>query len=132
MREEHVEIVLRQWDAWNAGDLDTWAEAWDSEVVVRAPKGWPEGEIEHGIDAWRRQAQRLRDTWAEARIEVDEIRKVNDRVLARFRYVTRGPDSGIPFETPLAVVFDLSEGKIKRAHFAWAMAEAVEAAHRSE
>jgi ketosteroid isomerase-like protein len=100
MSQENVEIVLGQWDAWNKGDLDRWAQAWDSEVVVVAPKGWPEGQVERGLGAWRRQAERLRDTWAEARIEVDEVRDVKDRVLARFRYVTLGGDSGIPFETP--------------------------------
>lgn len=81
-----------------------------------APKGWPEGEVERDLDAWRRQAQRLRDTWAEARVEVDEIRDVKDRVLARIRYVTLGADTGIPFETPMAVVFFLSERKITRGY----------------
>ena len=128
MSRENVEIVLGQWDAWNNGNLDKWAQAWDSEVVVVAPKGWPEGEVERGLDAWRRQAQRLRDTWAEARVEVDEIRDVKDRVVARIRYVTLGGDTGIPFETPMAVVLFLSERTITRAYFAWTMDEALEAA----
>ena len=98
------------------------------EVVVVAPKGWPEGDVERGLEAWKRQAQRLRDTWAEARIEVDEIRDVKDRVLARFRYVTVGEDTGIPFETPMAVVLFFSERKIRRAYFGWTMGEALEAA----
>ena len=127
MSRENVEVVLRQWNAWNSGNLDRWAQAWDSEVVVVAPQGWPEGQVERGLDAWRRQAQRLRDTWAEARIEVDEIRDVEDRVLARIRYVTLGEDTGIPFETPMAVVFFLSERKITRGYFAWTMDEALEA-----
>jgi ketosteroid isomerase-like protein len=115
-------------DAWNSGDLDRWAQAWDPEVVVIAPKGWPEGAVERGLDAWRRQAQRLRDTWAEARVEADEIWDVEDRVLARIRYVTLGADTGIPFETPMAVVFFLSERKITRGYFGWTMGEALEAA----
>ena len=132
MSRENVEIVLGQWDAWSNGDLDRWAQAWSFDVVVVAPKGWPEGQVERGLDAWRRQAQRLRDTWAEARIEVDEIRDVEDRVLAGFRYVTLGGDTGIPFETHMGVVFFLSEGKITRAHFAWTLAEALEAVGLSE
>ena len=126
MSRENVEVVLGQWDAWSRGDLDRWAQAWDSEVTVFAPKGWPEGQVERGLDAWRRQAERLRDTWAEARIEVDEIRDVDDRVLARFRYVTLGGDTAIPFETPMGVVFVLREGKITRAYFDWTLAEALE------
>jgi ketosteroid isomerase-like protein len=132
MSQKNVEIVLGQWDAWSTGDLDRWAEAWDSETVIVGPKGWPEGEVTRGLDAWRRQGQRLRDTWAEARIDVDEIRGVDDRVIARIRYVTLGADTGIPFETPMAVVLFLSEWKITQAYFAWTMAEALEAAGLSE
>ena len=132
MSQENVEIVLGQWDAWSTGDLDRWAQAWDSETVVFAPKGWPEGEVTRGLDAWRRQGQRLRDTWAEARIEVDEIQGVEDRVIARIRYLTLGADTGIPFATALAVVSILGEGKITRAYFAWKMPEALEAAGLSE
>jgi ketosteroid isomerase-like protein len=128
MSQENVEIVLRQWDAWNDGDLDAWAQAWDSETVVVAPRDWPEGAESRGLDAWRRQSERLRSTWAEARVEVDEIREVQDRVHARIRYVTRGTDTGIPFETPMGVVLVLSGGRITRGYFGWTMAEALEAA----
>jgi ketosteroid isomerase-like protein len=132
MSQENVEIVLGQWDAWNDRNLDRWAQAWDSEVVVVAPKDWPEGAVSRGLHAWRLQAQRLRDTWAEARIEVDEIWDVDDWVLARIRYVTLGADTGIPFETTMAVVFLLSERKITQAFFDWTMAEALEAVRLSE
>jgi ketosteroid isomerase-like protein len=132
MSRENVEVVLGQWDAWNDGNLDRWAQAWDSEVVVVAPRGWPDGAVERGLDAWRRQAERLRDTWAEARVEVDEIWDVEDRVLARIRYVTLGADTGIPFETPMAVVLFLSERKITQAYFGWTEAEALEAVGRSD
>jgi ketosteroid isomerase-like protein len=132
MSQENVEIVLGQWDAWNNGDLDRWAQAWDFEVVVVAPEGWPDGAVERGLGAWRRQAQRLRDSWAEARVVVDEIRDVDDRVVARIRYVTTGGETGIAFETPMAVVLLLNERKITRAYFAWTMAEALEAAGLTE
>jgi ketosteroid isomerase-like protein len=132
MSEENVAIVLGQWDAWNDGDLDAWAQAWDPETVVVAPKDWPEGAESRGLDAWRRQAERLRSGGVEARVEVDEIRKVDDGVYARIRYVTLGTDTGLPFETPMGVVLILSAGKITRAYFAWTMTEALEAAGLSE
>jgi hypothetical protein len=90
MSQENVEVVERQFKAWNAGDFDEWAETWTQDVEVFPPEGWPEGGVNQGIDAWRRQAERLRDTWAEARVEIDEIRPIEDDcVLARFRYVTK-------------------------------------------
>ncbi len=69
MSEENVEIVRRQFEAWNIGDFDEWAQAWDSEVVVISPEGWPDGEVSRGLDDWRQQAERLRGSWAEARVE---------------------------------------------------------------
>lgn len=132
MSRENVEVVLGQWDAWNDGNVDRWEQAWHSDVVVTGPPGWPEGPVFEGLGAWRRQSQRLRDTWADARVEVDEVRDMKDRVLARIRYVTVGADTGIPFETPMAVVFFLSEGKITRGYFGWTMDEVLEAAGLSE
>jgi len=132
MSQENIEVVQRQFRTWNAGDFDQWAETWTHDVEVVAPKGWPEGEGFRGLDAWRRQAERLRDTWAEARVEIDEIRSVEDRVLVRIRYVTKGADTGLPFETPMAAVFLMKEGKIARGEYFWKIDEALEAAGLSE
>jgi ketosteroid isomerase-like protein len=132
MSEENVEIVLRQFELWNEGDLDAWAEYFDPDVVVEAPEGWSEGSVSRGLDAWRQQAERLRDTWEEARTEIDEIRSAGKgRVIARIRYVTRGKEPGISFDTPMAVSLFLDQGKITRANFFWDI-DALEAAGLSE
>jgi ketosteroid isomerase-like protein len=129
MSQENVEIVRRQFKLFSEGDLDGWAEHWDPEVVVTPPKGWPEGDDLRGIEAWRRQAERLRDSWTEARVEIDDIRPVGaDRVLTRVRYVTRGKDTGISFDTTMAAAFFLREGRIIRARYFWDYPDAVEAA----
>jgi ketosteroid isomerase-like protein len=131
MSEENLEIVRRQFEAWNAGDFDQWAEAWDRDVEVIAPEGWPDGEVNRGLDAWRRQAERLRESWAEARIEIDEIRPIESGVLSRIRYVTKG-NTGLPFETPMAAVFFIRERKIKLAQYFWTISDALEAAGLQE
>jgi ketosteroid isomerase-like protein len=132
MSEENREIVRRQFDLWNEGDLDAYIQCYDSEVVVEAPEGWPEGSVSRGLDAWRQQAQRLRDTWDEARVEVEEIRPVGeDRVVTRIRYVTIGKEPGISFDTPMAAVFFLDGRKIRRAQFFWDIEEALKAADLS-
>ena len=73
MSEENVEIVRRQFELWSQGNLDEWARHWDPDVIVVAPEGWPEGETYRGLDAWRRQAERLRDSWEEARAETARL-----------------------------------------------------------
>jgi ketosteroid isomerase-like protein len=133
MSEENVEIVLRQFELWSAGDLDGWAECYDPAVVVTAPEGWPEGSASRGLDAWRLQAERLRDTWDEARVEVDEIRTVDDgRVVTRIRYITVGKEPGISFDTSMGTVFFLRDGKIIRAEYFWDFDDALEAARRAD
>jgi ketosteroid isomerase-like protein len=133
MSQENVEKVLSQFELWNKGeDLDAFAHYYDPNVIVDAPEGWPEGSVSRGFDAWKQQAERLRDTWEEARTEVDEIRPVGrDRVVAQIRYVTVGKDPGMAFETPLAVAFTFAEGKITRATYFWEM-QALEAAGLSD
>jgi ketosteroid isomerase-like protein len=133
MSQENVEVVRRVNELFSKGDLDEWAEHWGPEVIVTAPKGWPEGEELQGIEAWRRQTERLRDSWEEARAEVDEIRPVgDDQVLARIRYVTRGRDTAMSFDTSMAAVFLLRGGRIVRARYFWEYDEALEAARLSE
>jgi ketosteroid isomerase-like protein len=133
MSQENVDVVRRVNELFSKGDLDEWAEHWDPEVVVTPPKGWPEGEDPQGIEAWRRQAERLRDSWEETRVEMDEIRPVgDDQVLARIRYVTRGRDTGMSFDTPMAAVFLLRGGRIIRARYFWEYDDALEAAGLSE
>jgi ketosteroid isomerase-like protein len=122
MSEENIQAVLSQFELWNDGHPDEWSSYYDPDVVVEAPEGWPEGSVSRGIDAWKQQAERLRDTWEEARIEVDEIRSVGpERVVAQFRYVTVGKGTGLAFETPMAVAFTFSGGKITRANYFWDM-----------
>jgi ketosteroid isomerase-like protein len=133
MSQGNVDIVRRVFELWSEGDLDASAEHWDREVVVTPPDGWPEGGEVRGLDAWVRQAERLRDSWEEARVEIDEIRPVGrDRVVTRIRYVTRGKDPGMSFDTSMTAVFVLREHKITRANYFWDFAEALEAAGLSE
>src|SRR5688572_4335562 len=123
MSQENVEIVRRQFEAWTEGDFEKWSEDWDPDVVVIAPEGWPDGEVNRGIDEWRRQAERLRETWAQARVEIDELRPVENGVLARIRYVTVSADTDLPFETPLAALFFLKQGRITLGQYFWNVGE---------
>ena len=130
MSEENVGIVREQFDAFGRGELSPY---WDADVIITPPAGWPEAQEIRGRQAWRRQLERLRDSWENARIEVEDIRPAGeDRVFARFRYVTTGADSGISFDTPMGAVFTIRSGKIVRGDFFRFPADALEAAGLSE
>ena len=133
MSQENVEIVRRQFKLWSEGDLDGWGQCWTHDVVVIPPDRWPEGGEIRGLDAWRRQAERLRDSWEQARIEIDEIRPVGpDQVVSRFRYVTQGKDGEMSFDTSMAVAYVVRDRKIEHATYCWKFEEALEAAGLSE
>jgi len=118
--------------AWNEGKFDAWAETWHPDVVIVAPKGWPDGEASHGIDAWRMQAERLKTTWAEARIEVEDIRSTENCVAVHIRYVTTGGGTQLPFDTQMAAAFFFEEGKVTLGHYFWNFDEALELAGFAE
>ena len=128
MAQENVETVRRLFELWTEGKLDSWMEPFDPDVVVHAPEGWPEGTVTYGVDAWLQQAERLRDTWAHASAEVEDIRPVgDDRVIARIRYVTHGKDPGMAFDTPMSVAVLFADGKITRMRYFWDHQAAVDA-----
>ena len=55
MSQENAETVRRAFEAWNAGDVDAVREAFDPDVIMRAPEGWPEPGPFVGRDAVVRQ-----------------------------------------------------------------------------
>jgi ketosteroid isomerase-like protein len=126
MSDENVRMVREAFDAFGTEEAVPY---WDENVIVTPPEGWPEGGEVRGLDAWRRQLQRLRDSWESPQIEIDQIRPVgDDQVLTLFRYITTGKDSGIPFDTPMGSLHTIRNGKIVRADFFRSPAKALEAA----
>jgi ketosteroid isomerase-like protein len=129
--DDNLEIVRRQFELWNEGDLDAAIAHYHPDVVMIAPEGWPEGPRTDGADAWRRQAERLRDTWGRARVEIDELRAIGDeRVVARIRYLTEGADKAISFDTPMGAMFVIEAGRITRGEYSWSFDQALEAAEQ--
>jgi ketosteroid isomerase-like protein len=127
MEQGNVEIVRRAFAKWVEGDLHAMADHFQPELVVQPPSGWPEGGVVEGIEAWVRQAERLRENWGEVGVQFDEIREVEEgRVYARIRYLARS-DAGMEFDTPMAVAMFLRDGRIFRAEYYWQPEEALAA-----
>ena len=117
MPQQNLEIMRRLFDAWNRRDWQAFESVHRRDVVTVPPDGWPEAEVLEDYDAWFRQAMRLIDSWEEQRVEVEELRETGDRVVARFRWITKGKDSRIELETHMAAIYTLEEGKVARIEF---------------
>jgi ketosteroid isomerase-like protein len=119
MAADHVEMLRRTADYWNERAWASMETLLTPDVTVVPPDGWPEAETIEGWDAWKRQIERLKDSWEEDRIEVEDIRQLDpgDRFLVTYRWTMRGKDSGIPFETPAWCVYAFREGRIDHIQF---------------
>jgi ketosteroid isomerase-like protein len=132
MSKENVDFVRRSFDAWNRNDWEALERFYDPAVEGKGPEGWPETGILRGWEAVRLQFARNKDSWEEEHVEIDEINDVgSDLALAQIRWVTKGRESGITFESPVSILFTV-RGKIVRLEYYFDHAEALKAAGLSE
>ena len=128
MSGENVEIVRRWIEAYNRRDMETWCGLIDPEIEYHDAPGLPGGGVHRGREAFRRHVESYIEAWSESRIEIEEIRPVGDRVVARIRYVGVGRATGIQVETPgSGAVYELREGRCLRVRQFADHAEALEA-----
>jgi len=132
MAADRLEIVRRTADYWNRRAWSEMEAVLDSDVTVVPPAGWPEGDTIRGWPEWKRQIERLKDSWEEEHVEVHDITPVGDRVLVKYVWTTRGKDSGIPFETPMWTLFTFRDGTIARMEYFMEESPALEAARARE
>lgn len=129
MSDGNEEIIRRSFEAWNRNDWEALEAFYDPAVEGVGPKEWPETGILEGYEAVRAQFTRNKDSWEEEHVEIDELRETRpELVLARIRWVTKGKESGIPFESPVTILFRLRRGRIVRLEYYFDHAEALEAA----
>lgn len=113
---ENVEIVARGIDAFNRRDVQALAKvtAPDFEWFPALP-GAVEGDGYVGLQGIETYLGEIRNTWEALQVLVDEYRDLDDRVVALGRTEGRGLGSGVQVDAPLAVVYDLRDGKISRS-----------------
>jgi ketosteroid isomerase-like protein len=127
MSQENVEAVRRWFESWTQPDWTAFGALHDAYVVVIPPEGWPDGEVSIGRDAWIRQSMRLKESWETDRGELDQIHEAGSHVIAETRWITKGKDSGIEFETGLWAVFTFLKGRVTRIEWFLDRVQALEA-----
>jgi ketosteroid isomerase-like protein len=132
MSQENVEIVRHFIGLWNAGDLDGFADLWDSNAVFRAVEGWPEPGPWCGRDAIMGQWRRMREDFGEQTVVIEKITAHTDWVLVRQTWRARGDRSGIETELSNSAALRLRGGKVVEIRFYWDHAEALKAVGLAE
>jgi ketosteroid isomerase-like protein len=127
MSQENVEIVRASFEAWNAGDMDAWADILASDVIWHVAEDWPEPGPYAGRDAVLRAAQQLRQAWdADTAEPISDFIHAADRVVVRFGWRVRGHGPTLPWE--VTCIYTVRSGKIEAFEFFWDHAEALDAA----
>ncbi len=124
-----MEIAERGIDAFNRRDVEALAEvtALDFEWFPALP-GAVEGDGYQGLQGIETYLGEIRDTWEDLCMVGGELRDLGDRVLWLGRTEGRGRGSGVPVDTPLAVIYDIRGGKVSRARAYLDHDEALQAA----
>ena len=118
--EDREALAQRSIDAWNSDDWEERLKAvWRPEGTIVAPEGWPEAGEFKGWPAMVEQWHRIKDSWAEERLDVIELESMDDRVLAHLRWIMQGEASGAPLEVEVWLVGEFEDDRFSRWPTSW-------------
>jgi ketosteroid isomerase-like protein len=125
MSQENVEVVRRALAALDSRDVEAYLEVASPQIELITPASPVQGAItgHEGIRKFFRELWSFSDA---SEFRVEEIRAVGERVLAFFVFTAIGPQ-GIETSSRPGGVYDLEDGKIRRAHIFGDRSEALEA-----
>jgi ketosteroid isomerase-like protein len=133
MSQENVEVVRKLIDAFNRGDLDSWAGFLSPEVAWESLPLVGFRDVYRGRAEAREWLEQLVEDFEEARLEIEETTALSDdRVFFGYSQIGRGRGSGLPGELRGWAILWFAEGLITRRQVFWTRDEALEAAGLSE
>jgi ketosteroid isomerase-like protein len=101
MSIENAEGVLRGYERFNRGEIETAMEGFHPDVVWEVPDIFPEAQnVYHGHEGVRRFWAEWREVFPEFKIEVEEVIESGDNVIVMARVIGRGRDSGAEVASP--------------------------------
>ena len=133
MSEENVEIVRQYFPAYERSGVDGLAEFWHPDINYRAAESaLDDVGLMEGPDAFRDYLRQWEETFAEGRMEVEELTDAGDQVVALVRAIGRMKDSDAEIDLRYAIIFTIRHGKIATGREYFTREEAFEAAGLSE
>jgi ketosteroid isomerase-like protein len=133
MSQENVEIVRQYFPAYDLDGVDGLAEFWHPDINWRAAEGaLDDVGLMEGPDAIRNYLRQWEETFAEGRMEVEELIDAGDQVVAVVRGIGRMKDSDAELDMRYAIVFTTRDGKIASGREYFTREQALEAARLPE
>ena len=110
MSRENVEAMKRAVEAMNRRDFEAVLRELDPAIewhmTIQELLGG-EGAVYHGHDGVREYFRDMDEAFGEVEVDYPDIRDLGDRVLAIGSFRTRGRQSGVVIESPVAALVDL-------------------------
>jgi hypothetical protein len=125
MASEHVQLMERIVDLWNADDWDAVFAYYDDDVVFE-DRLLPDGDTYRGIDAVRERFADLRSYAGAWRANTESIMDAGAEVVWISR--VRGRVNEAPFDVLAGVVFSFEGGRVVRIQWFPSPEQALEAA----
>jgi ketosteroid isomerase-like protein len=132
MSQQNVEVVERAIDAFSRGDAAAFVALATEDLEWKVGLAAVEGEVFHGWEGVRDYFARLDSAWDSFLFLADELRDLDEVVVALGRLRGQGRGGGVPVESPVGAVWTLRGGKICRLRAFLDHAEALEAAGASD
>ena len=129
MSVENVVIVRSGFSALEQGDFESFFSVLDDDVEWVNPPYAVEPGTRRGTAEFRGALDRMRATWGDIRLEVDEVVEAGDTaVVVVGRWTGEGAGSGVKLENTFSSLLTLRNGKVVRYEWFREKAEALEAA----
>jgi len=125
-----IEISVRLYDAFNREDAEAVIAQLDPELVVLDPDRT--GRTYRGYEGFRELVDEWLESWDEYTVEVVELSRNGDRILADLVQRGVGTGSGIEFEEPFFQVLSFRDEKVVRFEIYNERADAERAAGLSD
>ena len=111
MSQENVEFARSVFSRWNAGERSFSDEEIHPDAVLVSRLL---GKAVHGRAGVRRYLREIDEQFDEWRMEIDDWRDGGNYVVALGRVRLQGRRSGVAFDQPVGVLFEIRDGQLLR------------------
>jgi ketosteroid isomerase-like protein len=116
-QERNVELAVRAFDIWLAGDVDGTLAMFDEEIEVHVPSELGNSGTYRGRDEFLGWIKEWEEAWDEYEMKVVRSAPQGERhVVSIVHQRAKGAGSGVPVEMEIAWLTEIRGGKIAALH----------------
>jgi ketosteroid isomerase-like protein len=115
--QRNLEVVGRIGRLWNAGEHEGVLSLYHEDIVMTAAPDWPDPGPWIGKEQVAWNQREWASAWETIQMVTERVEAAGDKVVLIGQWNSRGAVSGAAGTFPIAIVFTLEDGLVKR--FEW-------------